>query len=51
VIRLWGSAVAIAAIVRGRLRSLPRAISTNQRLAMLADSAPAAAPVLQSSAY
>lgn len=43
--RLWGNAVAIATLVRGLLRSLPRPTSTEQRLVVLADTVPAAAPV------
>lgn len=43
--QLWGTAVAIGAVLRGLLQPLPRPTSTEQRLAMLPDTLPAAAPV------
>src|SRR5437868_3481248 len=43
--QLWGTAVAIGAVLRGLLQPLPRPTSTEQRLAMLPDALPAAAPV------
>ena len=42
---LWGNAVALAAILRGLVQPRPRPTSTEQRLAMLPRSVPAARPV------
>ena len=43
--QLWGAAVAVGAVLRGLFQPLPRPTTTEQRLAMLPESVPAAAPV------